>query len=102
MCDLTHVEDRMDKLGERLARIETGQQHHSTQLDRMLVLLDRMVRVEEHVDQHGIECVKITNRLSSVETELATWKSVRKFFAWVAGFTGAVTALYIAWKTGKI
>ena len=102
MCDLTKMEGRMDAVGERLARIETGQAHHAKQLDRVVVLLDRMVRLEEHVDQHGISCGVITERLVAVETELSTWKSVRKFFAWSTGFFGAFVAIYIAWKSGRI
>lgn len=102
MCDLGNVEIRMDKLGERLARIETGQEHHAKQLDRMLILLDRMVKVEEHVEGHTKECALVTSRLVALETELSTWRSVRKFFAWVTGFTGAFVAFYVAWKSGKI
>ena len=102
MCDLSHMEHRMDQLGERLARIETGQEHHSKQLDRVVALLDRMVRLEEHVDQHAEKCSAIMNRLISVESELATWKSVRKFIAWMTGLAGAFVAIYIAWKSGKI
>lgn len=102
MCDLKQMETRMDKLGERLARIETGQEHLTKQLDRMLVLLDRMVKVEEHVESHSKECNRIHARLIAVETELSTWKSVRKFFAWITGLTGAFAAVYIARKSGKI
>ena len=101
-CDTKQLEERMDKLGERLARIETGQTHHAKQLDRVVALLDRMVRLEEHVDQHGISCSAITERLAKVETELLTWKSVRKFFAWLSGLSGALIAVYIAVKAGKI
>lgn len=102
MCDLSDVEARMDKMGERLARIETGQVHHSKQLDRMLILLDRMVKVEEHVEHHSEECTRITNRLTAVEAELSTWKSVRKFFTIVLGMTGVFSAWALAWYHDKI
>lgn len=102
MCDVKKLEKRMDGIGERLARIETGQSHHAKQLDRVVALLDRMVRLEEHVDQHADKCNEVIERLAKVETELSTWKSVRRFFAWFTGVSGTVTAVYIAMKTGKI
>ncbi len=102
MCDMTKLESRVDIIGERLARIETGQSHHAKQLDRVVALLDRMVRLEEHVEHHADKCNEIIERLAKVETELSTWKSVRKFFAWATGFMGAFVAIYIAWKSGKI
>lgn len=102
MCDITKLENRVDAIGERLARIETGQVHHSKQLDRVVSLLDRMVRLEEHVDQHGAKCSEIVERITKMETELDTWKTVRRLFAWVSGITGAIVAVYIARKTGKI
>lgn len=102
MCDLGEVETRMDKMGERLARIETGQQHHAKQLDRMIVLLDRMVKVEEHVEGHTKECAIVTARLVAVEAELQTWKSVRKFFAILLGLTGVFSAWALAWYHDKI
>ena len=92
----------MDKMGERLARIETSQTHLAKQLDRVIVSMDRMIRVEEHVEQHAIECSKITNRLVSVEAELATWKSVRKFFGIIFALTGIFSAWALAWYHDKI
>lgn len=102
MCDLTDIEARMDKLGERLARIETGMKNQSKQIDRMILLLDRMVRVEEHVEQHREKCDNVTSRLVSVETELQTWRSVRKFFGIVLGLAGVFSAWLLAWYHDKI
>ncbi|MCP5017617.1 MAG: hypothetical protein GY938_20450 [Ketobacter sp.] len=82
----------MAGIGERLARIETGQAGIKSELEKVVSLLDRMVRVEERL-------VRVNDRVTALEgastehtRELASWKSVRRVGVWVAGIVGAVVA----------
>ena len=90
---------------ERLARIEQNQLHFSKQLDKLVSLLDRMVKVEEHVEQHKDTMKRLYRRLESVEGELAEakqelqrWKTGRKLVAWLMGSSAFIAFVGFAIK----
>ena len=90
-------ERRINDVADRLARIEAGQmattvqlEANKDQLDRVITLLDRMVRVEERLegvleDYRGLE-----GKVSAVEQDLASWRTARAIFTWVTGLMGAL------------
>ena len=87
----------MPEIGERLARIETGQEAIRSELAKVVTLLDRMVRVEEKLENALATNRRLTNtltdvesRLKDAETELSRWGVARKIFVWVSGVVGAV------------
>ena len=103
MTAVRNVEEEMDEVNERLARIEQNQMHFSKQLDKVVVLLDRMVKVEEHVDTH-VEKLKemrraieqMEARVETLKTELNQWRTARKIFVWVVASVGTILAAFAA------
>ncbi len=101
MNDNNQEERRQDMsgIGERLARIETGQLNIKqdqndikSDMARVVSLLERMVRVEERMGSFNSRLLVQETIVAEHTKELATWKSVRRVGAWVAGIAGAVVA----------
>lgn len=95
------IEKEMDAISERLARIEQNQIHFSKQLDKVVALLDRMVKVEEHVDAHMREMERLNKEIKDLsirvkenEIELSRWRTGRKIFIWFIAAAGSFVAIY--------
>lgn len=80
----------MPDVQERLARIETNQMHLSKQLDRMVELLDRLVRVEEHVEEDRRDLKRLYYRLEKVEQSISSWKTAKNILIWISGIMSAI------------
>ena len=85
-----------EDMRERLARIEANQTHIGKQLDRVVMLLDRLVRVEEHVEEHKRTLSILFTRLEKAESELETWRLARKVMIWFGGIGTALAATLVA------
>lgn len=81
-----------DSVNERLARIEVSQTNQAQQLGKVLVLLDRMVRVEERQQSVTDDISSIKARLLVIEDELKSWSTARKVIAWIVGIIGTLIA----------
>ena len=86
---------------DRLTRMEVTLEGMSKQLDSMVVLLDRMVRVEEHVSEHQRGVQRIWNSIEEIKIgqkelreELDSWKTVRKSITWIIGISGTIIAFF--------
>lgn len=77
-------------VGERLARIEANQKNQEVQLEKVLVLLDRMVRVEERQQNFASKYEVLLMRVEKAEKELESWKWARRVIAWTSGIVAAV------------
>ena len=82
-------------INERLAKIEINQSNQQRQLEKVLALLDRMVKVEERQQTIQEKYGNLLPRMESAERELTSWRTARTIFAWVVGLLGT-TATGIA------
>ena len=77
---------------ERLARIEVGQEQQKGQLDKVINLLDRMVRVEERLESVLEANADMQARITGLEAELDRWSTGHKIVKWVVGIMSVVAA----------
>lgn len=88
----------MNDVVERLAKIETGQSHLQEQLDKVIGLLSRMVKVEENIRTQDETIKRVFYRIEKLEdvvsdlrtsaavsmavseTRMNTWKLVLKYW----------------------
>jgi DNA repair ATPase RecN len=99
-------EKDVDVINERLARIEQNQQHLSSQVSKLVSLIERMVKVEEHMDQQrdtmqrfGKKFDQVERELEELRREVERWIFVRKLVSWIFG-SSVVTAL-LMWGLRK-
>ena len=102
MCVLTDEEE--SEMKERLARMETSLSVLSKQMDHMVNLLVRVVKVEEHLEQDRRDMGRLYKRLETIEigfeslqNEMSRWSTARKIFVWVTGVAGSIVAAAVLW-----
>lgn len=86
-------------VGERLARIESSQTHLMNQMDRLIQVLDRLVRVEEHQAEQQRSIASHGRRIEAVETEIGSWRTFRKATTWIIGVVGMAGAAVMTFVT---
>ncbi|MCP4934793.1 MAG: hypothetical protein GY927_11455 [bacterium] len=89
----------MSGIGERLARIETGQTNIKADqnsikadLTRVVNLLERIVRVEERLGNFNSRLLIQETIVAEHAKEIAAWRSTRRIGVWIAGIVGAIIA----------
>lgn len=65
----------MSEEGERLARIEAGQGHLQEQLDKVIGLLSRMVKVEENIRPQDETIKRAFDRIEKLEDDVSDLKT---------------------------
>lgn len=82
----------MIEIVERLARIEVGQEQQKGQLDKVINLLDRMVRVEERLESVLEANADMQHRIEELEQELSAWATARTAMKWMMGIVGVIVS----------
>lgn len=88
----------MIEIVERLARIEVGQEQQKGQLDKVINLLDRMVRVEERLESVLEANAQMQANIEILQKELDRWTTAHRITKWVVGVvTIIVSGAVIEW-----
>ena len=90
-------------VAERMARMEANLLAVSSKLDKVIVLMDRMVRVEERQTHTQERIAELYRQLEKIEAdvlahskELELWGTARRFFVWASAIVATIIAIAAA------
>lgn len=92
------------RTNERLTRMEVTLEGVAKQINSVVVLLDRMVRVEEHIAEQRRSFDRVWEALEEeklarmrIRDELDSWRTTRKALTWLFGSSGVAFAIFTVW-----
>jgi len=84
----------LSTLKTEMATLRANQEHLGDQMIKVLELLDRMVRVEEHQEADREKIIHLEATVKRLEDELNQWKAIRHLSMWLAGILVTIAGYF--------